>query len=442
MPLYRIFSVLLVSFIALSALGYSGYARAESMERAVEAALNYHPSVHAALANRDASRYERAEKVSDFFPQVNARAAGGRIFGDNSTTRGLSVSRGEGYSYLWEGSFTLTQPIFNGFETVNRLDAATARRESAGFNVVDIREGLALRTTLVYLDVLKGKQSLQKLNKHLELISDYRNRIREMVDGGAADEAMAVQARDIQVQLENTIANMEGQLAMASAEYLELTGQAPSEPMPIPSLDVGAIPIDVEEAVLKGKDNHPMLHAALMEERAMEFDADAEEGPLYPDLSGELSYLERDQDDVIGGEVKDARALVRMNWNFSLGGKEIHRMKGMQKRHFESKAKRKEIERSLEKEIRAAWAEMETAQNRLVLLSERVRLNRDLLDTNKTQFEGARVNLLQLMQTDNTLFNARMALLNGEYRFMASRYSTLANIGRLQDALGVIPASD
>lgn len=415
-------------------------ANAETLADAVEATLNYHPSVEAAIANRDASHFERSEKVSGFFPTVNARAAGGRIYGDNSTSRGLSVTRGAGYSYMWEGSVSVTQPLFNGFETMRRLDAADARREAARVNVADVRENLALRTVIAYLDVLKSRETLAKLRAQLKTVEDYRGRIRKMVDSGAADETMAVQARDIQVQLENTIANTEGQLLLANAGYREMTGHEPDESMTFPDLKAIVFPASVEEAVVQGTQNHPVLQVAVHEEEAQSYDARAESGPLYPDVNGELSYLKRDQDDVIGGEAIDARALVRVNWSFDVGGAQISRMRAQNERYIESKAQRRELERQLEKEIRAAWTEMQTAKSQQKLLEERVALNTDLLETSKTQFEGAVVNLLQLMQADNALFNAKMALLNGKYRLASSQFSALANIGGLQDTLRVSPA--
>ena len=103
-----------LTFLLLS--GASGFACAETLQRSVVAALNHHPSVTAAMANRDAYIEEKKEQFSGYFPAISVGAAGGRIYGDNSTTRGLSVTRGAGYSGYGEGSISLTQMLFDGFE--------------------------------------------------------------------------------------------------------------------------------------------------------------------------------------------------------------------------------------------------------------------------------------------------------------------------------------
>jgi len=91
--------------------------------------------------------------------------------------------------------------------------------------------------------------------------------------------------------------------------------------------------------------------------------------------------------------------------------------------------------------VRGAYADMKSAGHQLDILNDRVRLGRDLLRTQNTQFEGARISLLQLMQTDNALFNNEMSLLNGEYRQLAAQYAVLAGMGRLQETLSIVPVT-
>ena len=436
----RPFLLAYASILVVSLSGFSGAGRAETLGNAVEAALNYHPSVEAALANRDAYREERKEKWTGYFPQLGVRAAAGRMFANNSTSRGLNVSRGEGYSWLGEGSVTLTQMFFDGLETPRRIDAAQARKDSANFNIMDIRENLALRTVIAYLDVLRGRESLHRLKEHRNKVNDYLGRITSMVDEGAADESMVVQARDVLAQLEKTVIDIEGQLWATQAQYAEIVGHFPADGLsqPVPRLDY--LPEELEEAVAHVLAEHPSLRAALQTEKASAFEVDAEKGTLYPDINGELSYMKKDQDDVIGGESIDAKAVVRLNWNISVAGGDFARLKKTQHRSIESKAQRVELERQLERDIRVAYTDMETAQRQLKVLHDRNKINQDLFKNYEAQFEAGRVNLLQLMQADNAKFNAELSLLNGEYAMIGAQYNTLARLGRLQESLNVVPA--
>ena len=415
---------------------------AETLSHSVATALNQHPSIDAAVANRDAYIQEKKEQWADHFPSLNLRGTGGRQFGDNSTSRGLQVTRDSTYSYLWEGSATLSQPIFDGFETFNRVDAAQMRRDSANFNITDVRETLAMRTTMVYLDILRTQASLTRIAAHLRKISDYQTRIQSMVDEGAADESMIVQARDIKAQLQSTRTDIEGQLKSAIAEYTELVGVAPEGVLerPVPALDL--LPDNPDDALVAAKRTHPAIKAASYTEKALSYDAEAEEQFYFPDVTGELSYLKRDQREEIGGESVDAKAVVRLNWDLSIAGAQVARVRKARHREHESRAQRSETERAIERDIRISYEEMRTAKEQLDIQRDRVKINEDLFETYEAQFEVARINLLQLLQSDNALFNARLGYLNGEFRYLATQFAVLASMGKLQEALDVVSAKN
>lgn len=443
MPLKKNTILACLSFIACAAsVLMPRHAGAETLTQAVTAAFKTHPTLEAAIASREAASYEKREKFSDLFPKLNVRSAGGRVYGDNSTSRGLSVTRGAGYSDYFEGSVTMSQMIFDGFETYRRLDALESRYKAADQDIVDSRETLAMEVVLTYLDLLRGQETLAMMENHHQTLEGYKQKIHSLVESGAADETMAVQAQDIQIQLENTMANTKGQIAKALSTYRALIGHEPAGMLSVPDLPYDFIPENIDRAIDTAKAAHPMLQSAMLEEKATKSEAEAEKGVLYPDVTGELSYLKRDQEDLIGGEVEDAKAIVRVNWNLSLGGGEVARIKNRKQRHYESKARRRDIERRLEEEVRKSWADMQTAQIQLSLINKRRQLNEELLATNKTQFEGARVNILQVMQSENALFNAKVGLLNADYRYIAAQYKTLANIGRLQDALRVVTVAE
>jgi adhesin transport system outer membrane protein len=416
-------------------------AHAESLAVAVETALNQHPSIDAARANRSAYEAEESEKYSNYFPKISATAQGGRMYGDNSTSRGLSVTRGAGYSWLGEGSVTVSQMLFDGFETSRRVDAAESRTGGATAEIADIREELALKTTLAYLDVLRTREAVNAIRAHHVKLADYRLRIQNMVTEGAADKSMESQARDLQIQLESTLADMEGQQRAAIAQYAEMTGHVPTEPMEKPVVRAEMIPAALPQAVSYAHENNPGLKAKLLTGEGLAHDASAEKSLLYPDLNADLSYLKNDKDDVLGGEAVDARAVVKLNWNFSTGGAELARIRKAKHRAVESKAEAADIRRQLEREISVAWSEMEKAQKQYELQTERETVSSELFTNYQSQFEGARINLLQLLQADNAHFNAKLALMSADYRLVASRFNALASMGRLQEALNVVPAA-
>lgn len=406
----------------------------ETLQDSVTQALIAHPSVEAALAGKDVAKQTKKEVRSDLFPILSAGTSVGRIYSDNSTSRGLTVSRGAAYSGLWEGNATLTQPLFDGMETKNRIDAANARMQSADYNVLDIRENLALRAAQAHIGVLQAQATLERTKSYFSAIEDYLARIQLMVDEGVADESEAAQARNISLMLKSTLIDYEGQLNAALANYNEIVGRLPRTTLIKPS-PVISIASDIEGAVAYARNNHPLLKSKEKEMEAIGYEIKAEKGTLYPDIDAELSGIKRDQREEIGGELKDARALLKLSWDFETGGASKARTQKSKAQYSEIIAQNKEQLRTIEGDIRRAYAELGTAEKQVDLVKRREAVTSELFEAYKTQFEGARVRLLQLMQAENQLFNSQLEVIAAEYRHLFAQYNVLASIGQLQKSV-------
>jgi adhesin transport system outer membrane protein len=408
---------------------------AETLPQAVGAALNTHPTLEQAMAVQQSARESVTEEKSAYYPKLSASTAVGRVYGDNATSRGLSVDRGSGYSWLWEGSLGVNQMIFDGFRTERLVGAAKARQDGAVASLQDVRETLALQTALSYLNVLRARDSLSSVQGYLSILDDYRNRISAMVDEGAADDAELQQANEIRLEVENLIASFSGQLRIAEAEYARLTGHLPDETLVRPLDIVTSLPATAGEAVSLAWTQHPQVQRSNQDIIASGFSADAEKSSLYPTVTGELSAYAKDVDDLIGGEVKDHRALVRASWEISTGGAELARIRRAKQDYISSKAKKSDVLRGLEAAIRTAYADLTSNADQKRILTERLNANEKLKQTYNVQFEGAKVRILQLLQVENQVLNAKLDLMNADYRHLAAQYSVLGSMGRLQSQL-------
>ncbi|HRC25805.1 MAG TPA: TolC family protein [Alphaproteobacteria bacterium] len=417
-------------------------ARAETLETAVLEAINHHPGVSAALAARDAAIESRNEAFSSFFPQLRASAAVGRVYGDNSTSRGLSTTRGAGYSGLAEASLTATQLLFDANATRNRLEAAQARRVSANSAVVDARETVALRAVQAYLAILRARDVLDLARTHRKKIDDYVHKIDARVKQGAADESELSQARDIALTMDGALAGYQGDLETAMAMYREAVGRDPEEPMTAPDLAEKDLPPSVDSALEAALKTHPMLRAASFQTEAAAHETDAEKSALLPDLTAEASWYRKDLADEIGGEATDARGLVRMNWDFATGGADLARVRRRSHEYAQTKAQQDETARQIERDVRRAWVEVETARKQATVARSRTGLNESLLKTYQTQFEGAKITMLQILQAENALFGTQAGGIDAHWRTVAAGYGLLAGMGSLQTSMNITGAKN
>lgn len=404
---------------------------AETLSQSVEHALSNHPSIEVAKVGQIISKEDRLEARSGLFPEISANVSAGRIYGDTSTTRGLSVDRGAAYSWLGEGSAAVTQPLFDGFETSSRMSAAQARLKSADLNLIDVREAVAYEAVSAHIGVLQARDTLNKVRSYNAVIDDYLERIKYMVAEGVADKSESSQAHNISLMLQGTIADYEGQFSAAMSRYQEVIGSMPTSELIKPVSGEQKIFKSVEQAVKEAKKSHPLIKYGQQELQAAHYDINVEKSSVYPNLNGEVSYLKRDQAEEIGGEVVDARALLKISWDFETGGAQGARERRSKAQHSEVVAQNNERLRKVEAGVRRAYIEMETAKKQTELTGKREIITAGLFEAYKTQFEGARVRLLQLMQAENQLFNAQLDSIVAKYRFYLAQYGVMASSGQL-----------
>ncbi len=425
------------SLLFLSAFMVPASVQATSVEDAVIAALNYHPSIEAASQAADAAEQDKREQKAGFFPEVTVSAQTGRMFADNATSRGLVTTRGEAYSNINEGSISLTQPVFDGFSTMNLYDASKERKKAALLSVSDVKENIALRAAQAYLEVMRARSALKILYAQQNKLEDFKSKISAMVNEGAADDSELKQAEDMSLMLLSMVADFEGQLVGAEAQYLEAIGNAPSADMSKPLVKKSDIPETPLDAVNYAKNNHALIQKAMLDSRAAKYDSEAERAQFFPTLDAELSYLKSEKREEIGGESEDARAVLKLGWNMNAGGAEFARVQRSKHKRNEAAATARDTRQQVERDVRIAFSQYKTAEKRLEVVRERVRVSQDLFRTYQSQFEAAKINQLQLMQADFALFNVRLEALNTEYSVLGSQYAVLASMGRLKEALSL-----
>ena len=290
------------------------------------------------------------------------------------------------------------------------------------------------RAAQAYIGILRAQEVLRTVTDYRQTLEGYQDRIHLMVEEGAADESETAQARNMLLLLEDTKVEYEGQRQAAFVNYMEVVGSMPSGDLERPRFAEPLLPA-LEDAVLYARQNHPLILAARKDMEAAGYDTEAETATLWPDLDGELSYLKRDQKEEIGGEATDARALLKMSWAFSTGGAERSRIRRSRSQQSEALAQSREQIRQVEQEVRLAYAELDTSRQQLELAQERQEVTQELFDAYEVQFEGARIRLLQLMQSDNQLFSARLNTINADYRYLLAQYAVLGSLARLEESV-------
>lgn len=425
-----------VSLVALAAmLTCAGNVQAETLEQMVQHVYKQHPSLAAAKAKLDQLDFQVKSNVSGYFPTISASAQAGRLYGDNSTSRGLSVTRGSGYSGFGEGSVSARQVLFDGLETSKKIKATTYREQAQRYETMDQRDKLAMQAVEIYLSILKYQDILSLLRHGQDSLQAQMDVIQEAVSSGAVSEIDHHLANESYYLLESTIVDFQGQLESTIAEYEEIRGGLPETALIVPAFNTSLLPETIDGILAMSFGEHPQISAMRARVRSADEQIGVQKADLFPDVTGELSYLKNDKRDVIGGEAVDSRAIVRVSWDLETGGGQLHRIKEAKAAKAEMEAELEKTEREVERSLRQAISERKAAEASMKTSQKRVEIADEIYQALKTQFEGGDASPLQVMQAEQQKILSKYEYTEAQYRYLLSQYALLAATGTLQQSL-------
>ena len=402
-------SLLLASAAFLLATEAAG---AGSIRDTVQATLDSNPEIGIVKTNRHAVDQELRQARAGYYPSLDARAAAGpeytRFSGDRRRAS-LGDDNGDSDTLLRkEAQLTLSQMLFDGFETRSEVERQTARVSSASYRVQETAEFTALDAVEAHLEVLRYQEIVKLSDTNLAQIERYLTQVRDLERGGRADSSDVEQTLARLSQAKASLASSRGSLADAIATYEQIVGERPAnlllETPPIAALAGGA-----EDAALQASVTNPTVLIAASDVDVAEAELRGTRANYLPRLDAELSASASDDVNGVQGENVGASALLVMRYNLFRGGADIAREREAFQRVNQSRIEVQRARRKAEEEARMSYNALETARARAVALRSEAEAERRTRDAYAGQFELGLRELLDVLDAENQLYAARVA---------------------------------
>ena len=232
-------------------------AGALTLREAVKHTLDTNPEVHAAKSELEARTYEVKQARSAYLPTVSIDAGIGEENRNSPATGNEDVDLTR-----QELGLSASQLLFDGFATSSEVKRQKARVESAEFQLLSTAEDLALRTSKVYLDVLRYSELLDLARAALWEHQNIHDQMKLRYETGVGSKADFDQ---IESRLALANANMivaQNNYADTQSNFHRLTGMHPTlESLSRPQLS-SKLPANRELGIEKALTEHPVLRSA------------------------------------------------------------------------------------------------------------------------------------------------------------------------------------
>ncbi|MGY0218537.1 TolC family outer membrane protein [Endozoicomonadaceae bacterium StTr2] len=416
----------LSAFCLPLALMISTTAHAASLEETIRMALQTNPTVLAEQHRLSASEASTSAALGGYFPSLDVAAGIGsqRKEGDrNSNLPKKQRTRKE-------TSVSLNQMLFDGFSVSSSVAEASYAEQAQLYSLQSATENMALQIAQVYIRVLENQDLVAMAEKNLEVHDSIYEQVKLRTDQGIARSSDLAQIEGRKARANANLINARNNLEDAISAFYAVVNTLPEE-LTQPGSDSFEMPETLEAAITTALSNNPRLKSEEARIRAAEESYEGRKSSFFPQFNIEIQKSWNTDADGVAGTDEDLTAMVRMRYNLFRGGSDRARLKESAWQAEQSRSDRDRQVRTVTEDVKVAWAARNYIKQQLEYLKVHLDSSSATVDAYREQFNIGKRTLLDLLDSENELFQSQRTFITAQYDLAEARFRILAHIGML-----------
>lgn len=334
-------------------------------------------------------------------------------------------------------SLKLAQLLFDGGGTRNQLDEFNQAQRVRFFELLDTSENTALDAAKAYTDTLRFRRLHQLAQDNYVQHRIVHELIQQRVKSGVGRKVDLEQASGRLALAEANLLTEAGNLHDVSMRFQRIVGRLPSEVLEEPAVLMTGIPDQSNLALKAAYTGNPALAAAQEDIVAKNFDVKFRKSKFYPRLDLLARHDEGRNLGGVDGTHKLTNVELVLNYNLYNGGSD----KAEERQYWEllsvAKDKRDKVCRDVRQTLYIAYNDVQRIREQLTYLEQHQLSIEKARDAYRKQFDIGQRTLLDLLDTENELFEAKRALQNARFDYLMAIYRTHAVMGNMLSAVGL-----
>lgn len=422
-----LFASLAVGLGALAVLP----ARAETLAEALASAYNNNPQILGERANLRATDEGVSQALSGWRPTVTFQGAIGSEVSETTPAAPPAIPNHQGFQ-PHTYSLTVSQPLYNGGETVAKTAQAQNLVQSERARLIAVQSAVLFSAVQAYFDVLRDqavigldKNNEQVLRRQLEATND-QFRV------GQVTRTDVAQAEARLASAHATLSADQGTLESDSASYTRAVGHPPvglTQPKLKP-----IIPAARSQALALAAAKNPNVISAQFAESAARDNVASVRARLLPSLSlvGNVQRLQETQ--MNGRETTNASVLAQVNVPLYEGGNIWSQSRQAAEDVGKAQGTTDDTRRQAVQSATQAWETIQSARASITSLQATIRAAQIALDGVKQQQQVGARTVLDVLNAQQELFGDQVALVKAQHDLAIAKFSLAQQTGTLTAA--------
>ena len=309
----------------------------------------------------------------------------------------------------------LNQILWDGLATYNEVRRLGHGSLVRFFEFMEASEIMALEAARAYYDVQRFRELVVIAETNYILHKQTFDQINQRFKSGAGRGVDMEQAAARLALADSNLVNETSNLHDVTARFQRIIGESPAAKLPAAPFPETGFPVNREEAVKLALLRQAGIMASTENVRAVQAQLDVRRSSFQPKLEARLRDANgRNLDGSLGATSSSVAELV-LSWNLFNGGSDMARVRQFSNALNNAKDLRDKSCRDVRQTLSIAYNDAGKLVEQIKYLTLQVQATEKARDAYRKQFDIGQRSLLDLLNSENELYQAKRALINANY---------------------------
>ena len=424
-------------------------ARSETLESALVQAYQNNPTLNSQRAATRAVDESVPQALSGYRPRVTVTGVGGE---QTSSTTSKTVQGGigtystlSGYNSPAQIGGTITQTLYNGFQTANKTRQAESSVLAARATLRLTEQTVLLNAATAYMNLLRDTAILDLQKRNVEVLQEQLRQTRDRFNVGEVTRTDVAQAESSLAAGRSQVLLAQANYTASVATYRQVIGAEPGKLAPASPVDRFS-PHNLPGAVAVGTAGNPAVATAEYNVDVALLAVKVAEGALYPTVSVQGSYTKNwlSSQSLSVMDSYNASVLGTLSVPIYQGGAEYSLIRQTKETLGQKRLDLDTARDQVRQNIVQAWGQLDAAKANIDATQAQVQAAEIALNGVREEARVGQRTTFDVLTAQQTLVNARVALVTAQHDRVVASYTLLSAVGRLSpQVLGLrVPVYD
>jgi outer membrane protein len=426
---------------ATAIVAVHGKAAADTLEWALVQAYQNNPSLNAQRAALRATDENVPQALSGYRPKLSITSNGSenytsvqtRTFGANGTAVAGQVATETEANAPYTGrgvAATATQTLYNGFQTANRVRQAESQVMGARETLRVTEQQVLLDASTAYMNLLRDEAILELNRRNVEVLTEQLKQTRDRLSVGEVTRTDVAQAESRLAAGRSSLLGAQSNYITSTANYQRVIGVAPGKLAAGTPVDHFSPPT-VKGAIAEGEQQSPSVLAATYGVDIAELAVKVNEGSLYPNLALTASASENYYPVYTTSKQFIGTIGGVLTIPIYQGGGEYSAIRQAKETLGQQRLNLDVNRDQARATVVQSWGQLDAAKAQIEATTAQVNAAEIALDGVRSQARVGERTTLDVLNAQQELVNARVALVTSQHDRVVASYTLLAAVGAL-----------